>query len=110
MARPGRGATPKQGRRPCLAVWLAPRPSMPLERNQRVTIHAVAFESPQSPELGQIDDERCADNLSARQAYELRGGLGRAARRDQVIHQQDTLTLADRVLVDLDGIDAVFER
>ena len=60
-------------------------------------------------EIRQVDDEGRADDLGTQPAQQLDRGLRRAAGGDQIVDQQHGLAGLQRILVDLDDVDAVFE-
>ena len=66
-------------------------------------------ETRRAAEIGEVDDEGGAHHIGLELAQELDRGLGRAAGRDQIVDQEHGIAGADRVLVDLDDVDAVFE-
>src|SRR5690606_34632798 len=98
----------KLARWQALAVHFAH--SMPLESNQGVTFHAAGFQLIEPAEVRQVDDKCGADHLAAGTADELCGRVGSTAGSDQVVDDEDALTVADGILVDFDGVDAVLER
>src|SRR5690606_26614367 len=84
--------------------------SMSLERDQRVAPYAAGFQFAEPAEVRQVDHKSGADHLAAGTADELGSRIGGAAGGDQVVDDENELSLTDRILVDLDGVDAVFER
>src|SRR5690606_20243467 len=83
---------------------------MPVERNQSMAGDAIALQELQAAEVGKIDDERRAHDLPFRAVQKLHGRFRRAACRDQIINDQDALAGGDRVFMNFDDIDAVFQR
>ncbi len=74
-----------------------------------MALDAELGEARAAAEIGQIDDEGGADHLGVQPAQQLDRGLRRAAGGDQIVDQQHRLAGADRVLMHLDDVDAVFE-
>src|SRR6185503_598991 len=65
---------------------------------------------PCAAEIGQINDEGRGHDLAAGFAQKVDGGGGRAAGCDQIIDQENLIARPYRVGVNLDRVDAVFER
>ena len=82
---------------------------MSFEADEGVDGHVLLGDAPGAAEVGQVDDEGRGDDLAAGAADQLDRGVRRATGRDQVVDEEDTGALMDRVGVDLDGVDAVFE-
>src|ERR1700676_2779979 len=82
---------------------------MPPETDERVHRDAARFEPLGAAEIGKIDDESRRDQLAAGATHELDRRFRRAAGRDQIVDQKYALTRRDRIGVNFDGIDAVFE-
>src|SRR3546814_19939850 len=61
-------------------------------------------------ERGQLDCERQAGDLAAQAAHELDRAHHRPTSGQQVVDDEDSLPLLDRVLVDLERGGAVLER
>src|SRR4051794_21197889 len=74
--------------------------SVSLEADEGVDDDILRRKARRPAEIGQIDDEGRRDDLAARAADQLDGGLGGAARRDQIVDQQDLVALADRIGMD----------
>src|SRR5688572_26817505 len=55
-----------------------PSPSMALERDQRMTVDALAVQEFEAPEIGEVDDECCAHDVATGAAQELGGCFRRA--------------------------------
>ena len=83
---------------------------MPLEPDQRAHRHVELAQLIGAAELGQIDDEAGGQHFGADLAQELYRAFRRAAGRDQIVHQDDTLSFRDGVFVDLHLVQAIFER
>ena len=91
--------------------WIAMPASMPLEGHQRVAVDAVASaSSSRPPSSGRSMMKVAPTTMPPVRADELGRRLGRAAGGDQVVDDQDALARPDGVLVDLDDVDAVFQR
>src|SRR5579864_6857721 len=72
--------------------------------------HTERFEFRGPTQLRQVDNEAGGQNLRAEFAQQLDGRFGRAARRDEVIYQDDPLAARDGILVHLHFVQAVLER
>src|SRR5215210_5679922 len=83
---------------------------MSLERHEGVHFHALVAQLSCAADIGQVDDEGRCHDIAAGFAEEIDGGGGRAAGSDQIVDQEDPVTLPNGVGVNLDGVDAVFER
>src|SRR5262249_50044973 len=83
---------------------------MTAERYEGVDVDALRLQALDAAKIGQVDHECGPDDLAPRLPDQLDGGLRRAARRNQVVNDEDALPSLDGLLVDLDGIDAVLER
>ena len=68
---------------------------MSLERYECVAAYAERGEPLRPAELRQLDDERRADRLSAGAGDELGSGFGRAAGGDQVVDDENALSIGD---------------
>src|SRR5581483_1854680 len=83
---------------------------MALEGHQHVRLDAEPCQLLHAAELGQVDDERGADDVAAGALDELGRRLGRPAGSDQVVDDEDALARPDGVIVHLDDVDAVLQR
>src|SRR5262249_10316541 len=102
----GSGSPLSLSARSCLTGWGL----MAFKRNQRMRTHtATALQPRCTAELWQIDYESSAGYLAAQTADQLNGGLGCAACCNQIVDNQDALTLFNCVLVHLDDVGAIFE-
>src|SRR5262245_42219112 len=83
---------------------------VPFELAEHVHARAPLAQAPAAAEIGQVDDEAAADHLAAGLLDQVERGDGGAARRDQIVDEQDLLARRDGVGVDLDAVRAVLER
>ena len=83
---------------------------MSLEFNQHVAFDAVGFDLGFTADFRQVDDKRCTDDLAAGLTHQLDRRFRGAACRNEIVNDEDALALLDGILVDLDGINAVFKR
>ena len=70
---------------------------------------AFASEFFASIQEGEFDEEDGAEDVAAELLDEVEGGGGGAAGGEEVIGEEDGFAGADGVLVDFDGVGAVFE-
>src|SRR5215204_3886086 len=68
---------------------------------------AASFQAVATLEEAELDQEAQADDLALETLDELDRALDRAARREQVVHDQDLLARLDRVAVDLERVGPV---
>ena len=61
-------------------------------------------------EGGELDQDRNADHLGAQFPEEPQGRGDRAAGREEIVHDEHALPVADGVVMDLEGVRAVFQR
>src|SRR6516165_9314961 len=83
---------------------------MPVEGDKRMRAHLmIRFEPPHSTKLWKVDNKSRADNHATDPADELHRCFNRAARRNQIVDDQNALSGLDRVLVHFDDVGSVFE-
>src|SRR5262249_23050836 len=101
-----------------LSILLSPLPargergeaSVPFEGHEGMRADAVAAQQVHPADIGEVDEERRAGDKPPGTGDELRRCLRRAAGGDESIDDEDALARLDGVLVDLDDVDAIFER
>src|SRR5437764_961090 len=80
------------------------------EADKGVDLDAFLAKPVAAAEIGQIDDECRGDEVAARLADKLDRRIGGAAGGNQIVDEKHAVALADRIGVNLDRVDAVFER
>ncbi len=98
--RPGRRPRAAPSRASCRSAWARSEPSLARgevndREDRRRVAGALGEERPTAEEI-ELDDEGEAGDLAALLARELRRGGGRAAGREQVVHDEDPGPRPDR--------------
>src|SRR5262245_42002740 len=80
-----------------------------LEGHQRVTLNPVSCEPRRTAEIGKINHESGSNDIGVNLAQQLDRGLRRPAGGDQVVDQKDWSARTERIFMNLDDVDTVFE-
>ena len=83
---------------------------MSFEPYQRAHRHVELAQSLGPAEIRQIDYEASRKDLRTQLAQQLDGTFGGATGRDQVVDQNDAITVRNRVLVHFHFIEPVLQR
>ena len=81
-----------------------------MSREADHAVHGVLRELHAAAKVHELDEKSHLHDRGAQPLHELRGGLGRAARREQVVDHDDPLSGMDVVAVDFEARRAVFEH